>query len=100
MAPTRIWLTQWLCPKRHCAIAALWNPAVMPAADVIAQGEDVFKSGALNRKCGICGEGLTPESRPTAFDTMEEAEKFHRNNEAEQLASRALIELLKNTNRN
>lgn len=68
-----IWISQWLCPSRHCAIALAWDDQEMSAEEAEHQGEQVFSSGLINRWCGICGEQLHVEHGRTAFQTMTEA---------------------------
>ncbi len=69
-----IWLTQWLCPDRHCSIALAWDDAVETAEEVVAKGESLYQSGIFNPWCGICGHvGLHVEHGETRFRSMEEA---------------------------
>lgn len=95
-----IWITQWLCPRRHCSIALLWDPAERTEESIRAQGEAFYKTGAINRYCGICAGDLEPESRRTIWRTMEEAEREGRKAEAANLASRAAIDEIKKGNKN
>ena len=68
-----IWIAQWLCPSRHCAIAVAWDDQETTAKNAEQQGEGAFTQGILNRWCGICGGSLYVEHGRTAFKTMEEA---------------------------
>jgi len=68
-----IWITQWLCPSRHCAIALAWDEQETTAQDIKHQGEEVFQQGLLNRWCGICGGSLHVEHGRTSFKSLEEA---------------------------
>ena len=69
-----IWLTQWLCPKRHCSIALAWDDGETTAQRMVARGGGIYATGAINRWCGLCGSReLRPEAGPTRFQTMEEA---------------------------
>jgi hypothetical protein len=68
-----IWLTQWLCPERHCSIGFVWDDADMTAAKAAAKGEALYASGLINRYCGICGGDLHVEHGQTAFKNMKEA---------------------------
>ena len=68
-----IWITQWLCPSRHCAIAMAWDDQETTADDAERQGEQAFRQKKLNRWCGICGGSLHVEHGSTGFKTMEEA---------------------------
>lgn len=96
----KVWITQWLCPKRHCSIALMWDPRQTTAAAIEAEGEAVFTSGALNRNCGLCGADLTPEASATQFTTMAEAERAGRALELANLISRAALEAHKSGSRN
>ncbi len=68
-----IWITQWLCPSRHCAIAVAWDDQETAPEEVEYQGEQTFTQRILNRWCGICGGSLHVEHGRTKFNTMEEA---------------------------
>ena len=90
-----IWLTQWLCPLRHCAIGLLWDDATNDHAGVVAAGEALFqKATVIQRHCGICGGGLRPEHGRTRFATIEEGEPVVRLLEKEQIRSRQLLDRL------
>lgn len=96
-----IWLTQWLCPKRHCAITLAWSSEDHTEEDIVAQGERVFSSRVLNRHCGICGGSLTPESSVTMWKTLREIEIAGQMTQMiDLLLARAAIELLKDQSRN
>ena len=68
-----IWITQWLCPERHCSIGLSWDDTQTNSQEVERKGEELFQSGAINRWCGICNGTLHVEHGQTAFQTMEEA---------------------------
>ena len=69
-----IWLTQWLCPQRHCSIALLWDDGQDRAPAIVVRGEEVYARRTVNRWCGICGSReLRPEAGRTIFQTMAEA---------------------------
>lgn len=68
-----IWITQWLCPQRHCSIGFAWDDTETTPEEAEKKGEEIYKSGAINRYCGICGGELHVEHGETAFKTMEEA---------------------------
>lgn len=87
-----IFLSQWLCPSRHCAIALAWDPATNSAEAVEAQGESYFRPGGFNPWCGICQGSLKVEHAPTRFQTMEEALPVLNQLEAAQLATRYLLD--------
>lgn len=86
-----IMITQWLCHYRHCSIAVAWDDSVHTAEQVISEGEELYNSGKINRKCGLCSGGLTPEHRPSVFKTLEEARPWLQAFEAIQMASRAAL---------
>jgi len=88
-----IWLTQWLCPKRHCSIALTWDDGETTAQRVVAQGEAVYTSGTINRWCGLCGSReLRPEAGSTGFPTMEEALPWLKVQEALQEHTRITLD--------
>lgn len=67
-------ITQWLCPMRHCIIALAWDPKRTTEAEMVERGEGYFQSGAVLRKCGICGSDIIRhETGVTKFATMQEA---------------------------
>jgi len=68
-----IWITQWLCPARHCSIALAWDDQETDARSIERRGEEIYKSGIANRYCGICKEKLHLEHGRTCFKTMEDA---------------------------
>lgn len=69
-----VMISQWLCPLRHCIIALVWDPKETTDRAMIEKGEDFFRRGAVQRKCGICGsENIVRETRRTKYRTMEEA---------------------------
>lgn len=69
-----IWITQWLCPSRHCSIGFAWDDSTYTAEKAEAAGEEVYSRGAVNRWCALCGsKDLKPEHGQTRFQTMEEA---------------------------
>jgi hypothetical protein len=86
-----IWITQWLCPSRHCTIAVFWDTRLDDIKSIEAKGEEVFKTG-INRWCGICGsKELAVEHTKTQFENLAAAEAAGREEEAKQLLTRALI---------
>lgn len=73
-----VWITQCLCPRRHCIMAAAFEEkdrAPNEGNSVLRQElEKLFAQGELNPWCGICySKDLTYETRRTRFATMEEA---------------------------
>jgi hypothetical protein len=85
-----VWLTQWLCERRHCALAAAWEPTETTATEV----EGRPWPPELNPWCGICGGTLRPESAATVFATMTDARRAFDQVEAAQLASRREMDRL------
>lgn len=86
-----IWITQWLCPSRHCAIAVAWDDWETTAQDAECQGERVFSQGVLKRCCGICGGELHVEHGRTRFRTTEEALPHIKAVEEANLRARSII---------
>lgn len=88
-----VWITQWLCARRHCSIAIAWDDTVENQAKIEAQGENLFKEQHLNRHCHICGPGniLTIESGKTRFKTINEAQPHLMMVSLENLITRAII---------
>ena len=68
-----IWITQWLCPSRHCSLAIPWDDQAMTSGQVEEKGEDLYHRGVIHRWCGICGGELHIEHGRTRFKTMDEA---------------------------
>jgi hypothetical protein len=67
-----IFITQYLCPKRHCILAAAHEKA--ECADAVEKIKAAVAVLKLNPWCGICGSTeLGFETRATCFTTMEEA---------------------------
>ena len=87
-----IWLTQWLCPRRHCAYAVPWDPAERSVGDVEALGAELARGLGLNERCGICGGPIAPESAPTVFPTTAAAMGALAEAQAAQLATRRLLD--------
>lgn len=87
-----IWITQWLCPKSHCSIAFIWDPAENTSAEIAERGEALFREGFIARICGICrSTDLRPEHSQTRFRTMEEGLPEFRRLQRENEIARALL---------
>ena len=86
-----IWISQWLCPVRHCSIVIAWDKNITTAEEVEKNGEKIFSSGQLNRRCGLCGGALHVAHGQSIFDTLEEAEPYLRLFEQRQMAMRASL---------
>lgn len=70
-----IYLTQWLCPGRHCNIALVWDTETVTEQSILDRGEELFRSGMLKRVCGICDStDIRTETGKTRFKTIEEAQ--------------------------
>jgi hypothetical protein len=85
-----VWLTQWLCARRHCALAAAWESHETTAAEVEARPLPNW----LNPWCGMCGGALRPESAATVFATMADARAAFDQVQAAQLAARREMDRL------
>jgi hypothetical protein len=90
-----IWLTQVLCPTRHCIFGFCWDDRDATAECIEQEAETIFASG-VNRWCGIRGSTeLRVEHAPAPrFTSLEEAEEILRVVEHQNLASRALLDVL------
>lgn len=66
-------LTRWLCPLQHTVIAYVWDTETATEKEVIAKGENEFKSNAIQRSCGICERALHVETTTTKYSTIKEA---------------------------
>lgn len=87
-----IWLTQWLCPLRHCSIALLWDDQQDNQQRIESRGEELYQKGVVNPWCGICGHvGLRIEHGRTRFTTLEEAETEMNRMEIQNAVARLLI---------
>jgi len=86
-----IWITQWLCPNRHCAIAIAWDDEEATAKDAERQGEEVFSQRLLNQWCGVCGQSLHVEHGRTSFKTMDEAKPHLESIERANLLARSIL---------
>lgn len=68
-----VWISQMLCPARHCALAAAWlddESHPKTAAEQLRASAALLGQGDL---CGICGGRLSIEHARTRFATMAEA---------------------------
>ena len=70
-----LWITQWLCPQRHCLFMLTWNPDEgTSSAEAKKIGEGYFDS-IFSRVCALCGsEDIKAEEAKTIFKDLEEAE--------------------------
>jgi hypothetical protein len=86
-----IWISQWLCPERHCSIALAWDDKEATSEAIEEKGEGIYAMGSINRHCGICGGDLQVEHGRTKFKTMDEAMGPLKEQEAQQLLARNII---------
>jgi hypothetical protein len=89
-----IWITQALCPRRHCAYATAWDDADLTRADAEAGLTARAAEAGLRPRCGICHGELHLESGPTRWATLEEALPHIRALEAENLRTRRELDRL------
>jgi hypothetical protein len=68
-----IWISQWLCPERHCSIAMAWDDTEETREAIEEKGEAVYARGSINRYCGICRGDLHVVHGRTKFNTIDEA---------------------------
>lgn len=87
-----IWLSQWLCPRRHCSIGLAWNDTSDTSDHVERSGEELFTSGVLTRRCGICGGKLAVTHSRSRFATMDEARPALEQLQQEQFRTRQVLQ--------
>ena len=94
-----VWITQCLCPDRHCIVANAGEAADLAAAEWLvgrplrAAVGDMLTRNVINPWCGICRAPRSSwryETRRTRFRTMEEALPVLRASEAEQAVTNAV----------
>lgn len=90
-----IYLTQWLCPSRHCLIAIAWDSTQETEQSVIDRGEEFLRGSRqiaekdlaetkgveeyvgkrLERCCGLCrSKDIHTETGRTAYKTIDQAQ--------------------------
>lgn len=89
-----IWLTQWLCPDRHCAIATAWDETAKTREVVEVEGWAYLAAARLNGWCGICGGALVPEHARTGFLTVDDAYAAMAVLQQKQRAARRVLDAL------
>ena len=90
-----VWITQLLCPERHCLIAVAWDDKERTSVDGDALIKVMSEKMALRPWCALCGsKQLHTEHGKTSWTTMEEALPHIKATEAANIASRALLEHL------
>lgn len=87
-----IWISQWLCPQRHCSVALAWDENQITAEEVKDEGEAIYDTGVINRYCGICNGGLHVEHGKTIFKNMDEAAQLLSLLQAANLRSRDILQ--------
>ena len=97
---THVWMTQCLCPQRHCILATMGEAAGRAAAretieePLRARVADLLATRELNPWCGLCGARSTTwryELARTRWRTMAEAMPEAKRLEAENAVARALL---------
>lgn len=88
-----IWITQWLCPSRHCSIGLAWDDTLDDTQQSIeTAGAAMFVLMGINNWCGICGGALTAEHGRTRFRTMEDAAPALAALQEAQLGTRRMLD--------
>jgi len=87
-----IWLTQFLCPSRHCAFGAVWDDETQSRDEIERDLRAQTRAAGLVEECGICGAAVTPEHRALPGMTMEQALPIAKELQQANLASRALLD--------
>lgn len=92
-----IWLSQWLCPERHCVFALSWDENEPGSSSEKAEAEgsklilDAHPEGDF--RCGMCSsDQITVSHDETRFETMEEAKPHLEESQTQQLISRLLTD--------
>ena len=95
-----IMLSQWLCEKRHCSIALLWDERGETRESIEERGEALYRSGKINRYCAICFGGLDVEHARTNFRSIEEASPTVADLQLRNALGAAVIKKLRDESRN
>lgn len=91
------WLTQWQCVEKQCAYATAWDEDTgVTAKTIVETCEAQARVSGINPWCGICGLPIAPhhERLPDTYQTHEQVYAMMAASQAEQLASRALLDEL------
>jgi hypothetical protein len=101
-ARPRIRLVQLLCPHRHCIVGAAYDPADgADAVSLMAAIRDSMKREGIEWRCWACGsEDLRFEDAPTRYTSMAEAKPHLDELQVANVATRAAIELERQTRAN
>jgi predicted ATPase len=67
-------IVQYLCPDRHCILAAAYDDRLNNGDEVQKQMQEFMNQNVFNKLCAICAsDKLRFEDAPTKFATMDEA---------------------------
>ena len=93
----KIWIVQYLCPKRHAICASLYERPHQTASEVEAYLSNELQRLGVKTVCGICGStDLHFEHRRTRFTDWDTAMTTARQSELDQMLTRAAIDAAKN----
>jgi hypothetical protein len=96
----RVWITQCLCPQRHCILASAGEADSQSTADATVKAPLVERvavllaRGVLDPWCGLCGsrsETWTYELARTRYRNMEEAVPELKKAESEQQLTASVL---------
>jgi hypothetical protein len=94
----KVWITQCLCPQRHCILATAGAADSRSTAEATVKAPllkaiaEMLTTGELNPWCGLCGarsDTWTYELARTRFRNMDEAVPGLKQLESEQQLVRA-----------
>ena len=70
----KVHITQYLCPERHCIIAAAWEEGKDTQDNVEQELLTQMRQLKINPWCGLCGSvKFHFETAPTRFPSLAEA---------------------------
>jgi len=93
-----IYLVQYLCPARHCIIAAAYDSSETTYAETVKGMTQTLYDSHANLWCGICGShALHFEQGPTKFRSIAQAMPALKECESDQMFSRAFLDALGET---
>ncbi len=92
-----IWISQWLCPERHCVFALTWSDGLIDGSSESAEreGKRLISESHPDGDfcCGMCGsDQITISHDKTRFETMEEAKPHLEKSQTNQLITRLLTD--------
>lgn len=98
-----IWLTQVLCPSRHCMVACPWDDTAFTVEqmerDALQAFDELALKSASSKVCGICLSTVFHcESKPTRWKTMKKALPHLLETQARNIVSGALLNHPNNPN--